>query len=75
MTASQLRPLAEINADAKPLIAGVLDRVDIAHAHRDRQAVRLGDIAFASRRAEAFGLRENVCRTLAQLLLCVAELG
>ena len=73
MPAPHVGPLAEIDAYPEALVARVLDRVDLAHAHGDRQAVRLGNVAFAGRCTEALRVREDLRGPLAQLLLTVRE--
>ena len=58
--------LAEVHRDAQPLVARVLDRLDLALAHRDRQPGRFADLARRVRRAQGSSYGQCVLREFAQ---------
>ena len=73
MAAPRLRPVAEINRDADALVAVVLDGFGLVLAYRDRQAVALGDLAFARARARALRRVEHRLREFLELRGRVGE--
>ena len=65
--------LSEIDSDADPLVAVVLDRLDLVATHGDRLPEAFGDVDLAVARTEMLRMRENVLRQLLQGLQRMAE--
>ena len=73
MAAAHLRPLAQIDGHADRAVAVVLDGIGLALAHRDGEAVGLGDFAFRALRAARFRALEHDLRQVAQRLRSETE--